>query len=242
MIPARDRNGVRTRAGEREYYLDAGTDLSRYRNGPSRYLCLPFVGSGDSINQASVWGHIDGTRTGCMTDSVFLIEYAASLTPPDTSGCPPTTTKMGRLALPGAKLANARLRAADMAGINLQGADLSWADLKCANARDADLTDARLWNTRLDRANLSQARLHGAVLCFARVHETVFDGADLRGADLRGVEGLTVEQLCAAARLEGALLPKRLERNWAEACATHADARVRFRRPPRRSSPPGDER
>ena len=81
-------------------------------------------------------------------------------------------------------------------------------DLRRANLAGADFTDASVEGWRFDGADLRDATFAGA-----RLRGAVFADADLRGCRFRGGEGsgdatgTTAEQIGAAARTQGALLP-----------------------------------
>jgi uncharacterized protein YjbI with pentapeptide repeats len=136
----------------------------------------------------------------------------------------------------GATLSNAKLSSASMYAIDLRDAQLLRTDLSRADVRDAkleravlslaDLHDADFSAAKLIGANLTGAQfrggifldtnfknadLRGAVLTGAVVRDANFEGANFEGADLRGAIGLSVEQLCSAARWRGALLDADLQ-------------------------------
>ncbi|MEU1634751.1 pentapeptide repeat-containing protein [Nonomuraea sp. NPDC005701] len=122
------------------------------------------------------------------------LTIAAGLTVP---GDP--LTDFSQVRFPRAALKGIRLSRTD-----LQGADLTWAglwdaDLSSLNAPEACLTYARLRGADLSRANLRLAELSGADLTGANL-----SGADLRGADLRGVNGMSPDQIRAAASTDSA--------------------------------------
>ncbi len=131
----------------------------------------------------------------------------------------------------GASLSNAKLSGASMYAIDLRDAqllrtDLSRADVRdakleravlaLANLQDADFSAAKLMQANLTGAqfrggifldtNFKNADLRGALLTGAVVRDANFEGANLEGADLRGAIGLSLEQVCSAARWRGALL------------------------------------
>lgn len=119
-------------------------------------------------------------------------------------------------------LSNTNLRWVSLSGAKLKGAALWHSDLNTATLDNADLTDARLQNANLYRATLANANLTNVDLT-----DAILDGADLQGAKLKGaimkgastqgtifadvdlsdVEGLTWEQLEAAAVYEKNKLP-----------------------------------
>jgi uncharacterized protein YjbI with pentapeptide repeats len=131
----------------------------------------------------------------------------------------------------GAQLSNAKLQGASMYAIDLRDAQLLRTDLSRADVRDAKLERAFLALANLQNADFSAAKLmganltgavfrdgifldanfknadlRGAALTGAVVRDASFEGANFEGADLRGAIGLSVEQVCSAARWRGALL------------------------------------
>lgn len=133
--------------------------------------------------------------------------------------------------LEGATLSNAKLSGASMYAIDLRDAQLLRADLSRADVRDAKLEKAMLALANLEDtdfsgakligANFTSAQFHGAIFLDATlknadlrgasfagaiVRDADFEGANFDGADLRGAVGLSVSQVCSAARWRGALL------------------------------------
>lgn len=94
-------------------------------------------------------------------------------------------------------LANLLFCHVQMHNADLSGADLRGVDFHQAHLQWSDLSDARLDGAKLNRANLEGANLARATLA----------GVDLFKANLMGATNLTGEQLAAAKRLWGALMP-----------------------------------
>lgn len=108
-------------------------------------------------------------------------------------------TDFSQVRFPRAALEGIQLSRADLEQADLTWAGLWEADLSSMNAPQACLTYARLRGADLSKANLRFAELSGADLTGANL-----SGADLRGADLRGVNGLTPDQIRAAASTDSA--------------------------------------
>src|SRR6202049_510645 len=118
-------------------------------------------------------------------------------------------------------LRDAQLLRTDLTRPDLRDAKLERAVLALANLQNADFSAAKLIGTNLTGAqfkggifldsNFKNADLRGAVLTGAVVRDANFEGANFEGADLRGAIGLSVEQLCSAARWRGAMLDADLQ-------------------------------
>jgi uncharacterized protein YjbI with pentapeptide repeats len=138
--------------------------------------------------------------------------------------------------LSGAYLHGANMQAADLRRTNMQHVWANRTDLRRARFWGADLRNADLHQADLRHADLSRKATTGVIPPGANYYAThwqepypagwttieycvppvkmtgaVLLGAQLQGVDLRGVEGLTHEQLVAAADFSDALLPDYLQ-------------------------------
>lgn len=91
--------------------------------------------------------------------------------------------------------------------IPICGAQMQHADLQDADLKNVDLHQGQLEHAQLCQANLTGARLMRANLRNANFSDAILTNADLFKADLQNARNLTHEQLAAAKRLWGAIMP-----------------------------------
>jgi hypothetical protein len=145
----------------------------------------------NASQQKMVFGHINGQRTECMSESEFHARFHCSAKIPR----PPAASM--RVAPP-AKLSYQAAK--NFSGSDFRDSDLFNMDFQFADCSNSDFSGADMRNAKLQGADCQGANFEGAFLKNANLYNADLSDANLKNAyfvssDLRGVKGLTIEKI-----------------------------------------------